>query len=307
MKSSPHLLIQPSMKKRPITKAVFLVAGMGTRSLPASKAMPKEMFPIVDKPILQYIVEEFVDAGIKDIIFVTSNGKEAIENHFDRNFELEYRLEQSGKTELLDKVKRIGKLANFAYVRQDKPLGDGHALLAAAPFIDKGEAVAVCYGDDLIEGASGPAIGQLMEVYNEFGGCVTLVEDVGIDRVERFGVIDGEPVSDVAWKVSKFVEKPAKADAPSTYAHIGREILTAEYMDVLKNEPRDASGEIRLANAFDSYIKTGGSLHARILDGIWWDCGTNLAYAKTSMAYALKHTDMKDDILAYMKSLIEKS
>ena len=295
------------MSQRPITKAVFLVAGMGTRALPASKAMPKEMFPLIDKPILQYIVEEFVEAGIKDIIFVTSNGKEAIENHFDRNFELEYRLEQKGKDELLEKVKRIGKLANFAYVRQDKPLGDGHAFLAAAPFIDDDEAVAVCYGDDLVEGFSGPAIGQLMDVYNEFGGCVTLVEDVGIDRVERFGVIDGEAVNDVAWKVSKFVEKPPKAKAPSTYAHIGREILNAEYIKVLKEEKPDKSGEIRLANAFDSYIKAGGTLHARILDGTWWDCGTNLAYAKTSIAYALKHGEMKDDILTYMKELVEKN
>lgn len=295
------------MPTRPITKAVFLVAGMGTRALPASKAMPKEMFPIVDKPILQYIVEEFVEAGIKDIIFVTSNGKAAIENHFDRNFELEYRLEQSGKTELLNTVKRIGKLANFAYVRQDKPLGDGHAFLAAMPFIDDDEAVAVCYGDDLIEGAAGPAIGQLMQVHQEFGGCVTLVEDVGIDRVERFGVIDGTPVNDTTWKVSQFVEKPAKADAPSTYAHIGREILTADYIQVLKQEPPDASGEIRLANAFASYIKTGGTLHARILDGTWWDCGTSLAYAKTAMAYALKHADMKEEILAYMRSLVDNA
>lgn len=294
------------MSKRPITKAVFLVAGMGTRFLPASKALPKEMLPIIDKPILQYIVEEFVEAGIKDIIFVTSNGKEAIENHFDRNFELEHRLEQKGadKADLLESVKRIGKLANYAFVRQDKPLGDGHALLAAAPFIDDDEAVAVCYGDDLIDG-NGPAIGQLMEVYEQFGGCVTLATDVGPDRVERFGVIDGAAVSDTAWRVDRFVEKPAKEEAPSTLAHIGREILTADYLKVLAKEGPDKGGEIRLANAFESYIQEGGVLHARILDGTWWDCGTKVAYAKTVASYALTHPEIGEEMRGYLKDLLK--
>ncbi len=292
------------MKKnfRPVTKAILPVAGIGTRFLPATKAQPKEMLPIVDKPALQYIVEEFVAAGIKDIIFVTSNGKRALEDHFDRNFELEYRLDQKGKKKELEAVAQIGKMANFAFVRQPKPLGDGHAVLQALPFIDEDEPIAVAFGDDLIDSRI-PAIAQLIETYNKYGETVTCVAEVPKMDVSRYGVIDGNALDKKTWEVSEFVEKPPVRKAPSTLAHIGREILTPAYLNILRDQQKAADGEIRLANAFATYLQNGGKIYARVLEGTWWDTGNKAQFIKAQIAYALKHPEIKADIKKYIRSL----
>lgn len=285
-----------------IRKAIIPVAGLGTRFLPATKAQPKEMLTLVDKPVIQYIVEEAVAAGIEEIIFVTSIGKRAIEDHFDRNFELEYRLEQQKKEKELKAVARIGKLAKFAFVRQAKPLGDGDAILSALPFIEKHEPVAVFFGDDVIQGEK-PAIDQLMDVYEKYQAPVVGVLPVPKKDVSRFGVIGGEKISANLWQVKELVEKPTMAKAPSNLVIVGRYILTPELVNYLKKQKPGPDGEIRLANACASYLKDKGKMYAAVLKGEWCDCGAKLGFLKATVAMGLKHPEVKKEFAKYLKNL----
>ncbi|MDP3244626.1 MAG: UTP--glucose-1-phosphate uridylyltransferase [bacterium] len=285
-----------------IRKAIIPVAGMGTRFLPATKAQPKEMLTLVDKPVIQYIVEEAVAAGIEEIIFVTSIGKRAIEDHFDRNFELEYRLEQQNKGKELEAVSRIGKLAKFAFVRQAKPLGDGHAILSALPFVEQHEPVAVFFGDDVIE-AKKPAIGQMMEVYEKYQTPVIGTFAIPRENVFRYGVIKGLRLSPTVWKVEGLVEKPSVRKAPSNVVISGRHIITPALMDFLKKEKPDAGGEIRLSNACASYLKAKKDLYAAVIQGTWYDCGSRLGFLEATVALALKHPEVKDEFAKYLKDL----
>ncbi|MEK7452040.1 MAG: UTP--glucose-1-phosphate uridylyltransferase, partial [Patescibacteria group bacterium] len=243
-----------------IRKAIIPVAGMGTRFLPAAKAQPKEMLAVVDKPVIQYIVEEAVASGIEEIIFVTAIGKRAIEDHFDRNFELEYRLEQKKKLEALKEIQKIGKLAKFAFVRQTKPLGDGHAILSALPFVEKNEPVAVLFGDDIIDGSI-PALKQLIELYNEFESPVIALQKVPKKDVSSYGVIGGKKLAKNAWQIDRFVEKPTVSEAPSNLIVIGRYIITPEIMATLPQVSAGKDGEIRLADAFTKHLSNGKSLY----------------------------------------------
>jgi UTP--glucose-1-phosphate uridylyltransferase len=283
-----------------IRKAIIPVAGMGTRFLPASKAQPKEMLPVVDKPVIQYIVEEAVKSGIEEIIFVTAIGKRAIEDHFDRNFELEYRLEQKKKKAALEQVKQIGKLAKFAFVRQDKPLGDGHAILTALPFIDAHEPVAILFGDDIIDSET-PTIKQLMETYEQYQSPVVALQKIPKEHTNRYGVIDGKRVGKGLWEINKFVEKPPVHKAPSNLAAVGRYILTPEIYKILPKLKKGKDGEIRLADAFAQHIKKGGLMHGKVFDGTRYDCGNKLGFLKAQIELGLKHKEVGADLRRYLK------
>jgi len=285
-----------------IKKAIIPVAGMGTRFLPASKAQPKEMLAVVDKPIIQYIVEEAVASGIEEIIFVTAIGKRALEDHFDRNFELEYRLEQKKKMAELRQVEAVGKLAKFAFVRQHKPLGDGHAILAAVPFIDAHEPVAILFGDDIIEGKK-PALRQLMDVYEKYNDPVMALEAVPKQNVSNYGVIGGTEVKKGVWEINKFVEKPSAAKAPSNLIHIGRGILSPEIIQTLKTQKPGKDGEIRLADAYISHIQSGRALYGCVFTGKRYDCGSKLGFLEAQVELGLKHPEIGKTFKSYLKTV----
>ena len=289
-------------EQRRVKKAIIPVAGMGTRFLPATKAQPKEMLTVVDKPVIQYIVEEAVEAGIETIIFVTALGKRAIEDHFDRNFELEYQLERKQKTALLESIKEVERLAHFAFVRQKKPLGDGHAILSAVPFLEEREPVAVLFGDDIIYGDR-PAIGELIETYEKTDAPVLAVQTVPKDSVSRYGVIDGEKRADSEWKVDQFVEKPSPEKAPSTEAVVGRYVITSEILSLLKGRSPGKDGEIRLADAFEEYLSQKGPLYARSFSGTRYDCGNKFEFIRAQVELGLTHPELKDDLTAYLKEI----
>ena len=285
-----------------IRKAIIPVAGMGTRFLPATKAQPKEMLTVVDKPIIQYIVEEAVAAGIEEIIFVTAIGKRAIEDHFDRNFELEYRLEQKGKKAERNELSKIGKMAKFAFVRQAKPLGDGHAILSALPFIDRHEPVAVLFGDDIID-AKTPALKQLMDVHETTDAPVIALTKVPKDLVSNFGVIGGKEKKDRVWQIDRFVEKPKPEKAPSNLIVIGRYIITPAIYDLLETQKPGKDGEIRLANAFESYLKNNRSLYGCEFDGTWYNCGNKFGFIKAQIELGLKHKETGPELKKYLANL----
>ncbi|MBT6253673.1 UTP--glucose-1-phosphate uridylyltransferase [Candidatus Uhrbacteria bacterium] len=288
------------MKKsnRSITKAIIPVAGIGTRFLPATKAQPKEMLPIVDKPVIQYIVEDMVSAGIKDIIFVTSMGKRALEDHFDRNFELEYRLAQKGKKQELKEITKIGKLANFAFVRQDKPLGDGHAILSALPFVDDDEDVMIMFGDDLAVGLAS----DLIETFEKHKEPVLGVLEVPKDQTHRYGIIGGEKISKKLWRANSWIEKP-KSNPPSNLAWQGSAILSHTLLKRLKKTKPAKDGEIRLAGMYEEYFNEGGTLNAHIIDNVRFDCGNKLEYLKANIYFGMQRPEFKDEIKKYIKKL----
>jgi UTP--glucose-1-phosphate uridylyltransferase len=283
-----------------IRKAIIPVAGMGTRFLPATKAQPKEMLAVVDKPIIQYIVEEATAAGIEEIIFVTAVGKRAIEDHFGRAFELEYRLEQKKKKDALKDVKRIGKLAKFGFVRQSKPLGDGHAILSALPFIDKHEPVAILFGDDIIDSKT-PALKQLIDVYEKYGDPVVALDAVPKKMVSSFGVIDGLKLDKTTYQIKRFVEKPKVEKAPSNLIVIGRYVITPEIYTLLETQTPGKDGEIRLANAFETYLKSGKAMYGCNFEGNWYNCGDKLGFIKAQIELGLKHKDVGPGLKKYLK------
>ena len=283
-----------------IRKAIIPVAGLGTRFLPAAKAQPKEMLAVVDKPIIQYIVEEAAASGIEEIIFVTSVGKRALEDHFDRNFELEYRLEQKNKLKELEQVSKIGKLAKFAFVRQAKPLGDGHALLSALPFIERHEPVAVLFGDDIVVGKT-PALKELIEVYNRYEDPVVALEKLPREDVTRFGVIKGKDIGEGVWEIQGIVEKPSIDKAPSNLGIIGKYILTPELLAILQKVKPGQDGEIRIANAIDEFVASNRSLYGVVISGKRYDCGNKLGYLIAQVEIGLQHPELKVKFRKYLK------
>jgi len=275
------------MKK--ITKAILPVAGFGTRFLPATKAQPKEMLPIFDTPAIQHIVEEAVAAGIEDIIIVTGRGKRAIEDHFDANFELEHSLFEKKKMKELEMVQELSDMANFVYVRQPQPLGDGHALLCAQSLVEDDEAVVVLFGDDIVDNQKGVnAVEQLKEVYESTGESVVLLEKVPDERVSQYGIVDYTKVDKAHGKVSRFVEKPDLKDAPSNLGVIGKYILTPDIWHKLRTTAPGPDGEVRLANAFADHLMDNGKIYGRILEGERFDTGDKLGFLKATLHFALK-------------------
>jgi len=282
-----------------IRKAVFPVAGLGTRFLPATKAQPKEMLPLVDKPIIQYGVEEAVASGVDNIILVTGRGKNAIEDHFDVSVELETFLEARGKKEQLDEVRKISSLINVSYVRQGEPLGLGHAVLVTKALVGN-EAFAVLLGDDVID-ANPPALRQLMSVYEEVGGPVLAVERVPRDDVSRYGVIAYEPVREGVYRITDLVEKPRKEEAPSDLAIIGRYILTPDIFSALEATVADRTGEIQLTNGLRRLLQKR-PLFACEVAGVRHDTGNKLGFLKAVVYFALRRPDLAEPFRAYLRT-----
>jgi UTP--glucose-1-phosphate uridylyltransferase len=286
-----------------IRKAVFPAAGLGTRFLPATKAQPKEMLPLVDKPIIQYGVEEAVASGASNIILVTGRGKNAIEDHFDVSVELETFLDARGKTEQLEEIRKISNLINFAYVRQGEPLGLGHAVLVARELVGD-EPFAVILGDDVID-ATPPALQQMVDVFAQVNGPVLAVERVPRDEISSYGVIaieDDASLPAGVYKVKDLVEKPAKEDAPSDLAIIGRYILTPDIFDSLAETAKDRTGEIQLTNGLRHLLKSR-PIYACEIDGVRHDTGNKLGFLKAVVYFALRRPDLAGPFAAYLQSV----
>lgn len=288
------------MKK--ITKAIFPVAGFGTRFLPATKAQPKEMLMVVDKPVIQYLVEEVVKAGIEEIIFVTGRGKRAIEDHFDYSYELEKTLVEKDKIDLLKKVREIEKLAKFSYVRQPIPLGDGDAISCAAHLVREDESVLVVFGDTLYDSKVSP-VKQVMEVYERYGETVIGLSEVAKEEVSQFGVIDGVDVGNGVYEIKKFVEKPAVEDAPSNLAQVGINIITPDIFKTLKGMKFGKSGEIRLADAYDKMLEDGKVLYGKKLEGEWLDTGNKFNFIKATLKIAVKDKEIGSSVKKLIKDM----
>lgn len=288
------------MKK--ITKAILPVAGFGTRFLPATKAQPKEMLPIVDKPVIQYLVEEAVAAGIEEIIFVTGRGKRAIEDHFDVSYELEDTLVEKNKLDLLETIKGLPTLAKFAYVRQSSPLGDGHAILQAAHLLNPDDAVLVIFGDCLYD-SQVPGSKQLIDAYYRNQTPIVGLTEVERSEVSKFGVIDGTRLDEQTFDVTRFVEKPKAEDAPSNFVAPGKYIIDNSIFEILRKMDHGKSGEIRLADAFDELLAQGGKLHGHLLEGTWLDTGDKFNFLKTTIHMALRHPELGSKFRDYIRTL----
>ncbi|MFA7097548.1 MAG: UTP--glucose-1-phosphate uridylyltransferase GalU [Gammaproteobacteria bacterium] len=285
-----------------IKKAVFPVAGLGTRFLPATKANPKEMLPIVDKPLIQYAAEEAIEAGATELVFVTSSSKRAIEDHFDKNYELEAELARRDKQELLDIVRQVvPKGVSCLYVRQPEALGLGHAVLCARPLVDN-EPFAVILADDLIYAERRGCMSQMVEAYSYYGCSVLGVEHVKPSDTDKYGIVKAEPVTDRLARVEQIVEKPKPEKAPSTLAVVGRYILTPRIFELLETTPRGAGGEIQLTDAIEALLREQQVL-AYQFEGKRYDCGDKLGYLVATVEYALRHPRLKEGFQTYLQSL----
>ncbi|WP_163526863.1 UTP--glucose-1-phosphate uridylyltransferase GalU [Halobacillus ihumii] len=286
-----------------VKKAIIPAAGLGTRFLPATKAMPKEMLPIVDKPTIQYIVEEAIASGIEDIIIVTGKGKRAIEDHFDHAFELEDNLYKKGKLDLLERVKRPGSV-DIHYIRQKEPKGLGHAVWCARKFIGN-EPFAVLLGDDIVR-SDEPCLKQLINQYEETDASIIGVKQVPEEETSRYGIISPKDQNGRRYQVEHFVEKPAPGEAPSRLAIMGRYILTPEIMELLDNQGEGAGGEIQLTDAIERLNATK-PVYGYEFEGDRYDVGDQLGFIKTTIAMALERSDMHDDVLSAIYEIVENA
>lgn len=283
-----------------IRKAVLPAAGLGTRFLPATKAQPKEMLPIVDKPTIQYVVEEAAASGIEDIIIVTGRGKNAIEDHFDRSLELQIALERKGKDGQLREIQRISELASFCYVRQEEPLGLGHAILVTRALVGN-EPFAVLLGDDIID-AEVPCLRQMISVFDKYRSSIIAVQQVPREETSSYGIIDHKPVEDSVYRIEDLVEKPTPDTAPSDLAIIGRYILTPEIFDALEQTLPDEGGEIQLTNGLRILLRTQ-AIYGLAFRGRRYDAGSKLGFLKATVQFALKRPDLAPGFRSYLKTL----
>jgi UTP--glucose-1-phosphate uridylyltransferase len=284
-----------------IRKAVFPAAGLGTRFLPATKAQPKEMLPLVDKPLIQYVVEEAIASGVGDIIIVTGRGKNAIEDHFDVSYELEKMLEERGKTDLLEIAQQVSQMANLAYVRQKQALGLGHAVLCAKDLVGD-EPFAVLLGDDIID-SDVPCLKQMLDVYEKYDGApVVALQEVEGDAISRFGAIAGEEVEPNVFRISNMVEKPRVEDAPSNLAIIGRYVLVPEVFGLIEQTPRGVGGEIQITDALRQLAQQRPFYGLRF-KGRRHDAGDKLGFLQATVEFALKRPDLGGPFREYLKSL----
>ncbi len=284
-----------------VRKAIIPAAGLGTRFLPATKAMPKEMLPIVDKPTIQYIVEEAVASGIEDIIIVTGKGKRAIEDHFDFAPELEQNLAEKGKRDLLDKVRYSTNLADIHYIRQKEPKGLGHAVWCARNFIGN-EPFAVLLGDDIVQSDT-PCLRQLINQYEETHSSVIGVQTVSDEDTHRYGIIDPESQNGRRYQVSNFVEKPNTGTAPSNLAIMGRYVLTPEIFMFLDKQEKGAGGEVQLTDAIQ-HLNQIQRVFAYNFEGMRYDVGEKFGFVKTTIEFALQYEDLKEEMLDYLREVV---
>ena len=288
-----------------IRKAVIPVAGLGTRFLPATKASPKEMLPIVDRPALQYIVEEASSAGIRDILFVTNRGKTAIENHFDHNIELEKVLKDRGKEKELKEVQRINDLADIFYVRQNETKGLGHAILCAKDFIGN-EPFAILLGDDMVYNPQNPCIGQLMAAYEKTGASIVGCQEVSHSKINQYGCLDGVKMGDGLWKIRTMVEKPNPEEAPSNIAILGRYVLEPEIFDYLEKTSPGYGGEIQLTDALIAMARERQVL-AYEFTGRRYDIGDKEGFLEATVEYALRDPKLAPSFKAYLLGLLKET
>lgn len=286
-----------------IKKAVIPAAGLGTRILPASKAVPKEMLPIVDKPAIQYIVEEAVAAGIEDILIITNRGKGVMEDHFDHAIELEAALRKKGDATRLKELEDLSHIANIYFIRQKETRGLGHAVLAARSFVGD-EPFAVLYGDDVILGGA-PAIGEMAQAFEEYGKSVVGVKPVSLDVIGKYCSLQVEKISDTVMTVSDMVEKPTKEQIMSQYAILGRCILTPEIFDILRSTPDGVGGELQLTDAMATLARRDGMIGVEF-SGKRYDMGSKLGAMIAGVEQALRHDEIKDDFKEYLKDLVSK-
>lgn len=282
-----------------IRKAIIPAAGLGTRFLPATKAQPKEMLPIVDKPTLQYIIEEAIASGIEEILIITGRNKTSIENHFDKSVELELELEKKGKTELLEMVRDISDMVNIHYIRQKEPLGLGHAVGCAKSFIGN-EPFAVLLGDDIIDSEE-PCLAQLIRAYEKTNSIILGVQSVDKNDVYKYGIIDIESKDDRLYKVKDMVEKPNVSEAPSNVAILGRYILTPDIFEILEKQAPGKGGEIQLTDAIEYMLKSH-HIYAYEFIGNRYDVGDKLGFIKATIDFALKREELRDDLLEILKN-----
>ncbi|MBP8303615.1 MAG: UTP--glucose-1-phosphate uridylyltransferase GalU [Phycisphaerae bacterium] len=283
-----------------VRKAVIPAAGFGTRFLPATKSQPKEMLPIVDTPVIQYVVEEAVASGITDILMVIGKGKRAIEEHFDRNFQLEDQLERQGKTEELSLIRRVSEIAEIHFVWQKQMLGLGHAVLCARHHVGS-EPFAVLLGDTVI-GSEKPATLQLVEDFNRVHGSVVILEEVARDKVSRYGVLKGTEVSEGFYRVEDFVEKPKPEEAPSNLVFAGRYVFTPEIFDFLESTAPGKGGEIQLTDAMRAMVRTQ-PMYGKKLEGRRYDIGDKEGFIKTNIEFGLRDETIRTSLQAYIRQL----
>lgn len=280
-----------------VRKAIIPAAGLGTRFLPATKAQPKEMLPIVDKPTIQYIIEEAVASGIEEILIITGRNKKCIEDHFDKSVELEMELEKNHKEDLLELVRGISDMVDIHYIRQKEPKGLGHAILCARAFVGN-EPFAVLLGDDVVD-SEVPCLKQLMDCYKEYKTSILGVQTVAHEDVNKYGIVDGIHIEDRVYKVKKLVEKPALDEAPSNVAILGRYIITPQIFDILQNTKPGKGGEIQLTDALQTLIENE-AMYAYNFEGKRYDVGDKLGFLQATVEYALKREELREPFIQYL-------
>jgi UTP--glucose-1-phosphate uridylyltransferase len=284
-----------------VRKAVIPAAGLGTRFLPVTKAQPKEMLPIIDTPVIQYVVQEAVDSGIEDILIISGKGKRAIEDHFDRNFELEDQLSSREDEAMYHEVRRLSEMANIHFIRQKELNGLGDAIYYARHHTGS-EPFALLLGDTILDSVI-PATQQLIDIYEQFRGTVLGVETVPKEKVSRYGILGGKMISERVMEVHQFVEKPTLAEAPSNLAICGRYVLTPAIFAAIEKTARGKNNEIQLTDAI-RLLNERESVHSYTIEGKRFDIGNKLDYIKTTVEYALKRKEFRDDILPYLKEIV---
>ena len=284
-----------------VRKAIIPAAGLGTRFLPATKAQPKEMLPIVDKPTIQYIIEEAVASGIEEILIITGRNKKSIEDHFDKSVELELELEKSGKEEMLKMVRDISDMVDIHFIRQKEPKGLGHAISCAKTFVGN-EPFAVLLGDDIVYNEGKPCLKQLIDCYDEYKTSVLGVQTVEAKDVNKYGIVNGIHIEDRVYKVKGLVEKPPVEEAPSNVAILGRYIITPAIFDILENQESGKGGEIQLTDALLKLIDEE-AMYAYDFEGTRYDVGDKLGFLKATVEYALRREDLRDGFIEYLNTL----
>lgn len=286
-----------------VRKAIIPAAGLGTRFLPATKAQPKEMLPIVDKPTLQYIIEEAVESGIEEILIITGRNKKSIEDHFDRSIELELELEAKGKHDLLKQVREISDMVNIHYIRQKEPKGLGHAIYCAKSFIGN-EPFAVLLGDDIVYNDK-PCLKQMIEAYNEYKTTILGVQKVAALDVCKYGIVDGKQIEDRVYKVKDLVEKPSREEAPSNIAILGRYIINPSIFEILEHTKPGKGGEIQLTDGLKE-LASREAMYAYIFEGRRYDVGDKQGFLEATVEFALRREDLREEFLDYLVKTIQK-
>lgn len=286
-----------------VRKAVIPAVGLGTRFLPATKAQPKEMLPIVDKPTLQYIIEEAIESGIEEILIITGRNKVSIENHFDRSIELELELEKSGKYDLLEEVRKISDMVNIHYIRQKEPKGLGHAIYCAKSFIGN-EPFAVLLGDDIVYNSK-PCLKQLIDCYDKYKTTILGVQEVPDEDVPKYGIVDGKPIEDKIYLVNDLVEKPSIVEKPSNVAILGRYIINPEIFEILEHTKPGKGGEIQLTDALKELAQRE-AMYAYIFAGKRYDVGNKLGFLEATVEFALRKEELRDEFIEYLKKVVNE-